>query len=74
MRLVSTLLFGRYLKHFGDYNVIYGCLDIDIPLLIWMYLVSFVVLVGAEFNASLFPRAVARRPEPAEAPQWRIAT
>ena len=27
-------------------------------LLVWMYLVSLVVLVGAEFNALLFPRAM----------------
>jgi uncharacterized BrkB/YihY/UPF0761 family membrane protein len=27
-------------------------------LLVWMYMVSLVVLVGAEFNALLFPRAM----------------
>ena len=27
-------------------------------LLVWMYLISLVVLVGAEFNALLFPRAM----------------
>jgi uncharacterized BrkB/YihY/UPF0761 family membrane protein len=35
-------------------------LGIGIALLVWMYLLSFVVLVGAEFNAILFPRNVAR--------------
>ena len=29
-----------------------------IALLIWMYLVSFVVLVGAEFNAERYPRCL----------------
>jgi membrane protein len=69
----ATLFFGWYLKHFGDYNLIYGSLGIGIALLIWMYLVSLMVLVGAEFNALLFPRAVLRRPEPVEAAQWRRA-
>jgi membrane protein len=69
----ATLFFGWYLKHFGDYNLIYGSLGVGIALLIWMYLVSLMVLVGAEFNALLFPRAVLRRPEPVEAPQWRRA-
>jgi uncharacterized BrkB/YihY/UPF0761 family membrane protein len=27
-------------------------------LLVWMYMISLVVLVGAEFNALLFPRAM----------------
>jgi len=67
----ATLFFGWYLKHFGDYDLIYGSLGVGIALLIWMYLVSFIVLVGAEFNALLFPRAVLRGTGPVEAPQWR---
>ena len=69
----ATLFFGWYLKHFGDYDLIYGSLGVGIALLIWMYLVSFIVLVGAEFNALLFPRAVLRGTEPVEAPQRRSA-
>jgi membrane protein len=51
-----TMLFRWYLQHYGDYNLIYGPLGIAIALLVWMYLISLVVLVGAEFNAMLFPR------------------
>jgi uncharacterized BrkB/YihY/UPF0761 family membrane protein len=36
--------------------VIYGSLGVGIALLVWMYLISLVVLIGAEFNAMLFPR------------------
>ncbi len=53
-----TLLFGFYLKHYADYSLIYGSLGAAIALLVWMYMVSLVVLVGAEFNAMLFPRAM----------------
>lgn len=53
----STLLFGWYLQHYADYSIIYGSLGFGIALLVWMYIVSLVVLVGAEFNAMLFPRA-----------------
>jgi membrane protein len=62
----ATLLFGWYLKRYADYSVIYGSLEVGIALLVWMYLVSIVVLVGAEFNALLYPRCVARRPAPFE--------
>jgi len=54
---LSTALFGWYLQHYADYSIIYGSLGAAIALLIWMYLISLVVLVGAEFNAMLFPRA-----------------
>jgi len=54
----STLLFGFYLKHYADYSIIYGSLGAAVALLVWMYMVSLVVLVGAEFNAMLFPRAM----------------
>src|ERR1700730_13988422 len=53
----SSLLFGFYLRHYADYSIIYGSLGAGIALLVWMYMVSLVVLVGAEFNAMLFPRA-----------------
>ena len=33
-------------------------LGVGMALLVWMYLISLVVLVGAEFNALLFPRAM----------------
>jgi len=54
----ATLLFGFYLRHYADYSIIYGSLGAAIALLVWMYMVSLVVLVGAEFNAMLFPRTM----------------
>src|SRR5215471_3337807 len=54
----STALFSWYLQRYADYSLIYGSLGVSIALLVWMYMVSLVVLVGAEFNAMLFPRAM----------------
>jgi membrane protein len=53
-----TVGFRSYLAHFGDFTTIYGSLGVMMALLVWMYLISLVVLVGAEFNALLFPRAM----------------
>jgi membrane protein len=53
-----TVGFRSYLQHFGDFTTIYGTLGVAMALLVWMYLISLVVLVGAEFNALLFPRAM----------------
>jgi len=54
---LSTALFGWYLQNYADYSIIYGSLGAAIALLVWMYIISLVILIGAEFNAMLFPRA-----------------
>ncbi|MBV8050973.1 MAG: YihY/virulence factor BrkB family protein [Acidobacteriaceae bacterium] len=54
---VATALFGWYLQNYADYSLIYSSLGAAIALLVWMYMISLVILVGAEFNAMLFPRA-----------------
>lgn len=53
-----TVGFRSYLAHFGNFATIYGSLGVAMALLVWMYMISLVVLVGAEFNALLFPRAM----------------
>jgi len=53
----ATLIFGWYLQNYADYSIIYGSLGFGIALLVWMYMISLVILVGAEFNAMLFPRS-----------------
>ncbi len=53
-----TVGFRAYLQHFGDFTTIYGSLGAAMALLVWMYMISLVILVGAEFNALLFPRAM----------------
>jgi len=53
-----TVGFRAYLQAFANFATIYGSLGLAMALLVWMYLISLVVLVGAEFNALLFPRAM----------------
>ncbi|MGA9564101.1 MAG: YihY/virulence factor BrkB family protein [Candidatus Korobacteraceae bacterium] len=52
----ATVLFGWYVRSFANYDVIYGSVGTAIALLVWLYLVSMVVLIGAEFNAVRYPR------------------
>lgn len=54
---LATTLFSVYLHRYADYSIIYGSLGVGIALLVWMYMISLIVLIGAEFNAMLFPRA-----------------
>jgi membrane protein len=55
---IATLGFGYYLTHVSEYSLVYGSVGVSIALMIWMYIVSLIVLFGAEFNALIFPRQV----------------
>lgn len=54
--IMATLAFSWYLQRYADYSILYGSLGAAIALLVWMYMISLIILVGAEFNAMLFPR------------------
>jgi len=49
----ATVLFGLYVSNFGAYNKTYGALAGVVVLLLWFYLSSLVLLLGAEINAVL---------------------
>lgn len=50
-----TVLFGWYVTNYATYDMIYGPLGAGIALLVWLYIVSIIILVGAEFNALARP-------------------
>ncbi|MBZ5576241.1 MAG: YihY/virulence factor BrkB family protein [Acidobacteriia bacterium] len=49
--LAATSGFGWYVRHMGNYNVMYGSVGAGIALLVWMYLLAAIALIGCEFNA-----------------------
>jgi membrane protein len=55
--LAGSALFSLYVNSFANYNRTYGVLGAVIVLLIWLFLTSFVVLLGAELNRELELRA-----------------
>lgn len=49
--LAFSVAYSYYLSRVGGYNVIYGSLSAPVALLIWLYLSSLAVLLGAEIDA-----------------------
>ncbi len=58
--LIATLLclsvsygFSYYITHFATYNKVYGSIGVLIALMIWVQLITLVLLIGYEINASI---------------------
>lgn len=49
--LLGSAGFSLYVNYFGNYNKSYGALAGVIVLLLWLFLTSYIVLLGAEINA-----------------------
>jgi membrane protein len=63
--LGATLGLGVYVSKFGNYNATYGSLSAVVVLLMWFYVSSYAILLGATINAILWPhqRRADRAPE-----------
>jgi membrane protein len=51
--LAGSLLLSWYVANFGTYNATYGSLGAVIGFMVWMWLSTIVVLLGAEINAEM---------------------
>jgi membrane protein len=49
--VVGSIVFSLYVDNFGSYNKTYGALAGVVVFLLWMYLTSYIVLLGAEINS-----------------------
>ena len=45
--------FNEYITHFSKYNVLYGSIGTLIIILMWIYINSFILLIGFELNSSI---------------------
>lgn len=61
---IMSIGFSFYVTHFGNYNEVYGSIGAVIAMLIWLWLSSFLVLLGAALNAEIEKR---RPDQPGEA-------
>lgn len=48
--IFMSILFSFYVNNFSNYNKMYGSIGGIIALLLWLYLSSIIVLLGAEYN------------------------
>lgn len=51
--VATSYAFSFYINNFANYNKFYGSLGMLIALMVWLYLLSLILLVGFEYNASV---------------------
>lgn len=54
--LLSSKAFSIYVDNFGNYSKVYGSIGGIIVLLIWLYLTSIIIILGAELNSIYMSR------------------
>jgi membrane protein len=50
---IISIVYEIYVAKFASYNDLYGSLGTIIMLLLWIYMISFALLIGFELNASI---------------------
>jgi len=53
LAVLTSMAFAYYIDHFSSYNKLYGSIGTLVILMLWLYLNSFILLIGFELNASI---------------------
>ena len=53
LRYCASAGFSWYVASFGSYNATYGSLGAGIGLMMWLWLTSSAILLGAEINSEI---------------------
>ena len=64
--LVGSYLFGFYISNFANYSKTYGSLAGIIILMLFLYIVGFIIIIGAEINAIFHQRKIVDDKTPEE--------
>lgn len=67
--LLTSFAFKVYVENFSNYSAVQGTIGAVIVLLLWFYLSSFALLVGAELNAEIDKVLHPRQPQAFGAPK-----
>ncbi|MBN3581938.1 YihY/virulence factor BrkB family protein [Algoriphagus aestuarii] len=51
--LLASSAFSFYIRHFWNLNEIYGSISAVVFLMLWLFISTFIILIGAEFNFAI---------------------
>lgn len=56
MWLLVTYIYSIYISHFNSYDLFYGGLSNIIMMMFWVYILSYVLVVGIAINSSIYKK------------------
>ncbi len=59
--ILASVGFQLFVSRFGSFNLTYGSLGAAITLMLWLYLVGWAILLGAELDATIASYSAPRR-------------
>ncbi len=62
--VAGSVVFSVYVDHYSSYGQTYGALAAVVVVMLWLYLTTYVVLMGAEINAEAERRPATRGARP----------
>ncbi len=71
--LIGSGLLSYYLSNYGNYDATYGSLGAAIGLMIWMWMSTIVILLGAELNSEIEHQAAKETTQGVDEPVGRPA-
>lgn len=51
--VIASWGFSFYVKNFGSYGEVYGSISAVVVMLLWLFITSFIILIGAELNSEI---------------------
>ena len=51
---IATAIFSYYISHFANYDIFYGSLSSIVILMIWVYFLSYILVVGIAINVKQY--------------------
>lgn len=48
--IIATAIFSYYVSHFSNYDIFYGSLSSIVTLMIWVYVISYILVLGIAIN------------------------
>lgn len=56
--VVSSLAFSYYINNFGNYSKLYGSIGAVIALMTWLFMASFILILGGEINSAILNKNI----------------
>lgn len=52
--ILVTAIYSYYVSHFANYDIFYGSLSNLIVMMIWIYIISYILVIGIAINAETY--------------------